>query len=48
MFDLSDMQLSTIENQSLLEKVENALFVFFSLSVAIPCYTMAILLCILR
>lgn len=48
MFDLGDMQLSTIEDQSLLEKVENAFFVFFSLSVAIPCYAMAILLCILR
>lgn len=48
MFDLGDMQLSTIEDQSLLEKVENVLFVFFSLSVAIPCYAMAILLCILR
>ena len=48
MLDLGDMQLNVIEDQNLREKVENALFVFFSLSVAIPCYAMAILLCILR
>nr|DAQ24191.1 MAG TPA: hypothetical protein [Caudoviricetes sp.] len=48
MFDLSDMQLNVIEDQNLREKVENALFVFLSLSVAIPCYMMAFLLCILR